>query len=101
MQHEWKMKRKIALSIKWDVIRQKRRELEVLHQIKLDEIKRANVWMKIALQFLTIRNVRENIYLRIIAKVKWMKFIFMLNMMKFKIKRKLTKLRPNFESRHI
>ena len=38
---------------------------------------------------------------RVKAKVKWMKFIFMLNMLKFKTKRRLGKLRSTIQQRQI
>jgi hypothetical protein len=100
-QYEYKMKKNIAHSIKWDVIRKKRGELEELHQLALQKIKRANIWVRHVLQYLTISKAQQMIIERVNAKVKWMKFIFMLNMFKFKMKRKLKKQRDTTQQRMI
>jgi hypothetical protein len=69
------------------------------HEETLQSIKRANIWIKILLIYFSVRHAQINIGHRVKAKVKWMKFLFTLNMMKFKFKRSLLKKRPTFNKR--
>ena len=91
---EWKVTKHLCKSVKWDIIRKKRDEMLKIKQNVEDNNKRMGIFSHLILFYLTIFRFRKKTNVRVIQIIKRMKFVFMINMMKMKIRRKLAQLKP-------
>lgn len=87
------------MSIKWDIIRKKRDELMVVQQEVIDKNIRADKFVHLLLFYVTLKKHKMLVMQGVMKRVQKMKLIFMINMLKYKFKRKFARLRPTLEER--
>jgi len=84
----------LCKSIKWDIIRTKRVEMLRVKQELEDRNKRVDKWAHLALFYLNVKRARKKTNVRVLEIIKRMKIVYMINMMKMKVKRKMIRIRP-------
>ena len=82
------------LGIKWNLVRNKRVELEKKHQQVLDNITITNFWLHMALKHLMVKRFHDICRQRILSKIRMLKMCFLFTLFNLKYKRITSHLKP-------
>ena len=86
--------------MKWELIKKKRIELQKHFQEVSDKFNFAGTWIHIVLKHVVAKRFHDNCRNRIVGQIKMIKFVFMINMAKFRFRRWITHLRPTLLGRN-
>lgn len=70
--------------IKWDLLKKKRKELLSEVQLKIHKKIRALVWLKMVVNFITVKKFENTVRTQILEKIKRMKFAYTVTRIKIR-----------------
>ena len=82
------------LGIKWSLVRDKRIELEKRHKQVLDKFTFAKTWLHMMLKHVIAKRFSDVCRSRILENIRKIKFVFLINMAKFRFRRYFIHFRP-------
>ena len=97
----FEVKQKYAMSLKWNLYRQKKDELEGARSRQIERNHRASILVRVMKYHLAIGGVEKKVRELIVSKIREMKTFWTVTVLKIKFKIKLRKFAPTTELRNL
>ena len=96
----YELRKQLALSMKWDLVRKKRAELQEKHQTLVDHIARVTEFMHLTLRHLSVNKFSTNVRAGIEKRIKKIHSNFLICMFIKKVGRWMKRLKPTLLQRN-
>jgi hypothetical protein len=90
----YELRKQLALSMKWDLVRKKRAELQEKHQTLVDHIARVTEFLHLTLRHLSVKKFSTNVRAGIEKRIKKIHSNFLIGMFIKKVGRWMKRLKP-------